>query len=74
MPLANVRADTLKKVLIWAMHYADDQCEGGQCEDDLMVPKNMFDIPDPRGLGFLKADQGTLFELIMVCVCVYNCH
>lgn len=72
IPLDNVKADILKKVLMWAEHHANDQCESDSCKDDENRIERT-DITDPWDLEFLKVDQETLFELVLVCAYVYLC-
>ena len=72
IPLDNVKANILKKVLIWAERHADDQNADDSCRDDGNAVKKL-DITDPWDLEFLKVDQETLFELVLVgvhlCLC-----
>nr|3L2O_A Chain A, S-phase kinase-associated protein 1 [Homo sapiens]5VZT_A Chain A, S-phase kinase-associated protein 1 [Homo sapiens]5VZT_C Chain C, S-phase kinase-associated protein 1 [Homo sapiens]5VZU_A Chain A, S-phase kinase-associated protein 1 [Homo sapiens]5VZU_C Chain C, S-phase kinase-associated protein 1 [Homo sapiens] len=53
VPLPNVNAAILKKVIQWCTHHKDDP--GGSGTDDIPVWDQEF----------LKVDQGTLFELIL---------
>ena len=62
MPLPNVNAAILRKVLQWATHHKDDP---PQPEDDENKQKRTDDISS-WDADFLKVDQGTLFELILV--------
>ena len=64
MPLPNVNAAILRKVLQWASHHKDDP---PQPEDDENKQKRTDDISS-WDADFLKVDQGTLFELILVSV------
>jgi len=61
VPLPNVNAAILKKVINWATHHKDDP---PLPEDDENRDKRTDDI-DPWDQEFLKVDQGTLFELIL---------
>ena len=62
VPLPNVNAGILGKVITWAKHHKDDPPPP---EDDENREKRTDDI-DPWDQEFLKVDQGTLFELILV--------
>ena len=62
VPLPNVNAAILRKVLQWATHHKDDP---PQPEDDENKQKRTDDISS-WDADFLKVDQGTLFELILV--------
>lgn len=54
----------------WATHHKADPPPP---EDDEFKEKKLDEI-DPWDQGFLKVDQGTLFELILVRpVCMYLC-
>jgi len=61
IPLQNVNAATLKKVIQWCQYHKDDPPPP---EDDLNKEKRTDDIPS-WDQEFLKVDQGTLFELIL---------
>uniref|UniRef100_A0A5F9DTE3 S-phase kinase-associated protein 1 n=1 Tax=Oryctolagus cuniculus TaxID=9986 RepID=A0A5F9DTE3_RABIT len=61
VPLPNVNAAILKKVIQWCTHHKDDPPPP---EDDENKEKRTDDIP-VWDQGFLKVDQGTLFELIL---------
>ena len=61
VPLPNVNADTLKKVIQWASYHKDDP---PLPEDDDNKEKRTDDISS-WDTDFLKVDQGTLFELIL---------
>ncbi|KAF0298438.1 S-phase kinase-associated protein 1 [Amphibalanus amphitrite] len=61
VPLPNVNAAILRKVLQWASHHKDDP---PQPEDDENKQKRTDDISS-WDADFLKVDQGTLFELIL---------
>ena len=61
IPLPNVNAAILKKVIQWATHHKDDPPAP---EDDENREKRTDDI-GPWDQEFLKVDQGTLFELIL---------
>eukprot|EP00112_Aurelia_sp_Birch-Aquarium-sp1_P008237 Seg1902.8 transcript_id=Seg1902.8/GoldUCD/mRNA.D3Y31 product="S-phase kinase-associated protein 1" protein_id=Seg1902.8/GoldUCD/D3Y31 len=61
VPLPNVNAGILGKVITWARHHKDDPAPP---EDDENKEKRTDDI-DPWDQEFLKVDQGTLFELIL---------
>jgi S-phase kinase-associated protein 1 len=63
IPLPNVNSAILKKVIQWATHHKDDPPPP---EDDENREKNLNDI-STWDQDFLKVDQGTLFELILVC-------
>merc|ERR1712179_652542 len=60
VPLPNVNAAILKKVLQWATYHKDDPPPP---EDDENKEKRTDDISS-WDADFLKVDQGTLFELI----------
>jgi len=61
VPLPNVNAAILKKVIQWATHHKDDP---PLPEDDENKEKRTDDISS-WDAEFLKGDQGTLFELII---------
>ena len=61
VPLPNVNAAILKKVIEWATYHKDDP---PLPEDDENKEKRTDDICS-WDADFLKVDQGTLFELIM---------
>ena len=61
VPLPNVNAATLKKVVQWASYHKDDP---PLPEDDENKEKRTDDISS-WDTDFLKVDQGTLFELIL---------
>ncbi|XP_022809997.1 S-phase kinase-associated protein 1 isoform X1 [Stylophora pistillata] len=61
VPLPNVNAAILRKVIQWATHHKDDPPPP---DDDENKEKRTDDI-DPWDQEFLKVDQGTLFELIL---------
>ena len=61
VPLPNVNAATLKKVIQWASYHKDDP---PLPEDDDNKEKRTDDISS-WDTDFLKVDQGTLFELIL---------
>lgn len=61
IPLPNVTAAILKKVIDWATHHKDDPPPP---EDDDNKEKKSDDIA-PWDQEFLKVDQGTLFEIIL---------
>jgi len=61
VPLPNVNAAILKKVITWATHHKDDP---PLPEDDENKEKRTDDISS-WDAEFLKVDQGTLFELIL---------
>ena len=62
VPLQNVNSATLKKVIQWCTYHKDDP---PMPEDDLNKEKRTDDITS-WDQEFLKVDQGTLFELILV--------
>ncbi|XP_069754456.1 S-phase kinase-associated protein 1-like isoform X2 [Narcine bancroftii] len=62
VPLPNVNAAILKKVIQWCTHHKDDPPPPP--EDDENKEKRTDDIP-VWDQEFLKVDQGTLFELIL---------
>lgn len=64
VPLPNVNATILKKVLAWATYHKDDPPVP---EEDEAKEKRTDDIGSWDS-DFLKVDQGTLFELILVCM------
>jgi S-phase kinase-associated protein 1 len=61
VPLPNVNAAILKKVIQWASFHKDDPAAP---EDDENKEKRTDDISS-WDTEFLKVDQGTLFELIL---------
>merc|ERR1712166_1722129 len=61
VPLPNVNAAILKKVIQWATYHKDDPPPP---EDDENKEKRSDDISSWDS-DFLKVDQGTLFELIL---------
>lgn len=61
IPLPNVNATILKKVITWCTHHKDDSPPP---EDDENREKVTDDI-STWDMEFLKVDQGTLFELIL---------
>jgi len=61
VPLPNVNAAILKKVIQWATYHKDDP---PLPEDDENKEKRTDDISS-WDADFLKVDQGTLFELIL---------
>lgn len=62
VPLPNVNSTILKKVIQWATYHKDDP---PPTEDDENKDKRTDDISS-WDADFLKVDQGTLFELILV--------
>ncbi|NP_001135430.1 S phase kinase associated protein 1 isoform X1 [Nasonia vitripennis] len=60
IPLPNVNATILKKVLEWATFHKDDP----PVNEDENTEKRTDDICE-WDMEFLKVDQGTLFELIL---------
>ncbi|XP_070184834.1 S-phase kinase-associated protein 1-like [Littorina saxatilis] len=64
VPLPNVNAAILKKVIQWCTYHKDDPPPP---EDDENKEKRTDDICS-WDAEFLKVDQGTLFELILVSV------
>ena len=60
VPLSNVKAATLKKVIQWATHHKDDP---PLSEDDENREKRTDDISS-WDIEFLKGDQGVLFDII----------
>jgi len=61
IPLPNVNAAILKKVIQWCTYHKDD---APPPEDDENKEKRTDDI-GTWDMEFLKVDQGTLFELIL---------
>lgn len=61
IPLPNVNAIILKKIIQWCTHHKDDSPPP---EDDENREKVTDDI-STWDMEFLKVDQGTLFELIL---------
>ncbi|VDP15501.1 unnamed protein product [Soboliphyme baturini] len=61
IPLPNVNAAILKKVIQWCTYHKDDS---PPLEDDDTKEKRSDDISS-WDADFLKVDQGTLFELIL---------
>jgi len=64
VPLPNVNAAILKKVIQWCTYHKDDP---QPAEDDENKEKRTDDICT-WDVEFLKVDQGTLFELILVSI------
>jgi len=64
VPLPNVNAAILKKVIQWCTYHKDDP---PPAEDDENKEKRTDDICT-WDVEFLKVDQGTLFELILVSI------
>lgn len=62
VPLPNVNAAILRKVIAWCTYHKDDPPPP---EDDENKEKRTDDICS-WDAEFLKVDQGTLFELILV--------
>lgn len=62
VPLPNVNATTLRKVLEWATFHMDDQ-PTTQHEEE--THEKRTDDICPWDRDFLRVDQGTLFELIL---------
>ena len=62
VPLPNVNAAILRKVIQWCTYHKDDPPPP---EDDENKEKRTDDICS-WDAEFLKVDQGTLFELILV--------
>lgn len=67
VPLPNVNAAILRKVIAWCTYHKDDPPPP---EDDENKEKRTDDICS-WDAEFLKVDQGTLFELILVRHSVY---
>ena len=61
VPLPNVNASILKKVIAWATYHKDDP---PVADDEENKEKRTDDIAT-WDTDFLKVDQGTLFELIL---------
>ena len=61
VPLPNVNAAILKKVIQWSTQHKDDP---PITEEDENKEKRSDDIPS-WDIEFLKVDQGTLFEIIL---------
>ncbi|PAA54774.1 hypothetical protein BOX15_Mlig014611g3, partial [Macrostomum lignano] len=61
VPLPNVNAAILKKVIAWCTHHKDDP---PPVEEDEYKERRTDDIPT-WDLEFMKVDQGTLFEIIL---------
>jgi S-phase kinase-associated protein 1 len=69
VPLPNVNAAILKKVIQWCTYHKDDPPPP---EDDENKEKRTDDICS-WDTEFLKVDQGTLFELILVSSISISC-
>lgn len=69
VPLPNVNSAILKKVIQWATYHKDDPPPP---EDDENKEKRTDDISS-WDADFLKVDQGTLFELILVSLSFLKC-
>ena len=67
VPLQNVNANILNKVITWATYHKDDP---PIVDEDEFREKRTDDIC-PWDQEFLKVDQGTLCELIFVCIYIY---
>jgi S-phase kinase-associated protein 1 len=67
VPLPNVNSAILRKVIQWATYHKDDPPPP---EDDDNKEKRTDDISS-WDADFLKVDQGTLFELILVCRMIF---
>ncbi|TKR77875.1 hypothetical protein L596_018774 [Steinernema carpocapsae] len=61
IPLQNVNASILRKVISWCQHHKDDPPVNEETDSK---EKRTDDIPS-WDVEFLKVDQGTLFELIL---------
>ena len=61
IPLPDVNAAILRKVIEWSIHHKDDPPPAA---DEENREKRTEDI-EPYDQEFLKVDQGTLFELIL---------
>uniref|UniRef100_A0A1I8FE02 Skp1-related protein n=1 Tax=Macrostomum lignano TaxID=282301 RepID=A0A1I8FE02_9PLAT len=61
VPLPNVNAAILKKVIAWCTYHKDDP---PPVEEDEYKERRTDDIPT-WDQEFLKVDQGTLFEIIL---------
>lgn len=61
VPLPNVTAPILRKVIEWATHHKDDPVP--PVDEEEVRDRRTDDIP-AWDQEFLKVDQGTLFELI----------
>lgn len=61
VPLPNVKAAILRRVLAWADHHKDD----GKLVDSVDDKKKETGEISEWDADFLKVDQGTLFELIL---------
>lgn len=61
IPLPNVKARILKKVIRWATHHKDDPPPSEDDEEFRCLTDNISNWD----MDFLKQDLGTLFELIM---------
>ena len=61
IPLSDVNAAILRKVIEWSIHHKDDPPPAA---DEENREKRTEDI-EPYDQEFLKVDQGTLFELIL---------
>ena len=70
VPLPNVNAAILKKVIQWCTYHKDDPPPP---EDDENKEKRTDDISS-WDAEFLKVDQGTLYELIMVSAFTSSFH
>ncbi|MFH4974401.1 hypothetical protein AB6A40_001110 [Gnathostoma spinigerum] len=61
IPLANINAAILRKVIAWCQYHKDDPAPVEEMDSK---EKSTDDIPS-WDVEFLKVDQGTLFELIL---------
>ncbi|XP_037039827.1 S-phase kinase-associated protein 1-like [Bradysia coprophila] len=62
VPVQNVRADILQKVLEWANHHKDEAQKAG---DGVDTKQKRTDDISEWDANFLKVDQGMLFDLIL---------
>ena len=61
IPLPDVNAAILRKVIEWSIHHKDDPPPAADEENREKRTENI----EPYDQEFLKVDQGTLFELIL---------
>lgn len=62
VPLPNVKAETLKKVIEWCIHHQDDPAIPG--ENTQKQEKTRSEDISPWNIKFLKVDDMELFEII----------
>lgn len=64
IPIPNVNAAVLKKVIEWCNHHKDDPEKTGEDDSDSRKKSTEIDEWDQK---FMQVDQEMLFEIILVC-------